>query len=337
MKFNKKIVVASLSTVMGLSLVGAITGVVAWYQYSTRATASFVATSVANTGVLQIGQKVDTSFVWHRDLAGVDLTGSTNENKLSPVTFGATTGENNTLPATAYTNPESGLGAYSNWLQASKGKEYLQFDVYLQAKKVANNASTGADELVAREVYLTDLVLADVNNNKAAAEALRMHIAVYNGETNTKNFLISKNGVSELQLYGHLDLDGVDGDDKVKAYPWEANYGQTCMYGNENEKQTAQSIRDIKCERDENGDIYYLDQDGSTKHYKSATDDTLNGKVICTTNTSTTAPVKLTITVWLEGWHKYGNPGTAVWDGLVTANTNINVGMTFDVGYNAFR
>ena len=54
MKFNKKLVVATLSTALGLGIVGSITGTVAWYQYSTRATTSIIGSSGGKTGVLQI-------------------------------------------------------------------------------------------------------------------------------------------------------------------------------------------------------------------------------------------------------------------------------------------
>lgn len=324
MKFNKKIVVASLSTVMGLSLVGAITGVVAWYQYSTRATASFIGTSVANTGVLQIGKKTgENSYTWYRDLSGDTLTGSTNNNKLTPVTFGAI-GDNN-IPGTAYMQPEAGVSGvtetdtgdpYRNWKVAEAGKQYLQFEVYLQAKKAANNATTGADELVAKDVYLSDITLADVTSGKLASEALRVHIAVDGGS----KFLISKNTINQLALYGSLDLDGDGNADKVGGYVFNEGYNSDLTYGRKDDKQTTKGIDAVKVSRDENGNI-------------TGEAEVLLAKKILTTKT--TGPTKLTITIWLEGWHLFNS--SAIWNGEETANTKVNVGLTFDVGKNAFN
>ena len=56
MKTNskKKIVVSALAIAMGAALVGSISGSVAWYQYSTRTTASMTATSAGTSRDLQI-------------------------------------------------------------------------------------------------------------------------------------------------------------------------------------------------------------------------------------------------------------------------------------------
>jgi hypothetical protein len=306
---------------MGLSLVGAITGVVAWYQYSTRATASFIGTSVANTGLLQIGKKTGTNtYTWYRDLSGATLTETTNGNKLTPVTFGAIA--DGTIPGTAYMQPEAGTkrgdtDAYANWKHAKAGEEYLQFEVYLQAKKVANNATTGADELVEVPVYLSDITLADVTSGKLASEALRVHIAV-DGET-TSTFLISKTSQTQLPLYGNLDLDGDGEKDVVGGYQWEEGRNALLEYGKNGDTQTTKGISELVVARDESGNITGTD---------------LANKKILTTKS--TGPTKLTITIWLEGWHFYSGSNTAIWDGTKTANTNVNVGLTFDVGRNAF-
>ena len=121
MKMNKKIIIPLFSTIAGLSLIGGTSGAVAWYQYNTRVTTSFVGTSVADSGVLQIGYKAEgsSSIAWGRDNYE---TGSTNDNKLEPVTFGAL-GTGNALPSTAYANPEAGKGLYSQWVAATKGKQ----------------------------------------------------------------------------------------------------------------------------------------------------------------------------------------------------------------------
>ena len=86
MKFNKKVLIPVCATAMGLSAIGGIAGAVAWYQYNSKVSASFVGASVADTGVLQIGHKenANSDISWGRDFyAGDDAA------KLVPVTFGA--------------------------------------------------------------------------------------------------------------------------------------------------------------------------------------------------------------------------------------------------------
>ena len=73
--------------------------------------------------------------------------------------------------------------------------------------------------------------------------------------------------------------------------------------------------------------------DGQTQKTDAAG---LSLKKICSTGTNEDNPTKLTITIWLEGWHRYGNPESALWDPAVTAS-DINIGFTFDVGRTAFE
>ena len=54
MKLNKKIIVPALSLLAGASLVGSVSGTIAWYQYSTRANVSYIGSSAGVIGNLQI-------------------------------------------------------------------------------------------------------------------------------------------------------------------------------------------------------------------------------------------------------------------------------------------
>ena len=208
MKINKKIIVPVLSTVMGLSLIGGVSGAVAWYQYNSRVTTSFVGVASANSGLLQISADGST---WKKDL------GLTPEKNLIPVTFGETMTANSALPANAYSTPEAGAGNYTTkkWQTAVANKDFVQYDIYLQALQL-NNAN-GQMERVARDVYLSDIVMnataATTTAGKAEiVDALRLHLAVDGGS----NFFISKGTVSEMALSGYLDLDG-DGEDDVES------------------------------------------------------------------------------------------------------------------------
>ena len=127
MKFNKKLIVPFLSTVVGLSIAGGLGGAFAWYQYNTQVTASFVGTSVADSSVLQIGHyEIDSQtqqqvMVWGKDFypyaSGV-------KQKMIPVTFGALStigGVANSIPTNAYGYPEARVSGdavnpgYDNW------------------------------------------------------------------------------------------------------------------------------------------------------------------------------------------------------------------------------
>ena len=79
MKFNKKIIVASLSTVLGLGIVGSITGTVAWYSYNTRVSSSIVGVSQVKSGTLQFS-------LWEKKVKGYTGRGGARkkEDGLNP-------------------------------------------------------------------------------------------------------------------------------------------------------------------------------------------------------------------------------------------------------------
>ena len=350
MKFNKKIAVPFLSTVMGLSLIGGVGGAVAWYQYNSRVTASFIGTSVANTGVLQIGQMKTVQetdpetgdpievekIVWGRDLNTAEITGSTNNNKLAPVTFGELVSDPDhevghktyvdRLPSKAYTNPEAGKGPYQvnnvdNWNRATVGKEFVQFDVYLQALVPDANAENGY-KLAEKDVYLSQIVLADAVNDKSVSDALRVHLAMNKGVPNVeKNILISKvsTGSEGLNLWDQLDLDADGKIDTEGGWAWNEGKDNTVTYGTSGQKQYTKGIDQVVLGHD-------------------AAIDT--SKLICKTSTDAANPTKITVTVWLEGWHKFDtgkvDPQTSehiyssLWDPTKMAGYNVNVGLEFD-------
>lgn len=91
MKLNKKIIVPALSLLAGASLVGSVSGTIAWYQYSTRANVSYIGSSAGVIGNLQIrlpngewGTQIQTDDVLDY-LSTEGIYGS----KVEPVTPGA--------------------------------------------------------------------------------------------------------------------------------------------------------------------------------------------------------------------------------------------------------
>ena len=349
MKMNKKIIVPFLSTVVGLSLAGGVGGAFAWYQYNSQVTASFVGTSVADTSVLQIGhdatrmvpddpedpngtKHAESYIAWGRDY-------SVPNGNLVPVTFGqlvtsdAPASKPNCLPSQAYGSPEAGKQVnenYSSWMKIDPNDGYAQFKVYLKAVKA--DKVTQAD----LDVYLSDITIQGVGETSAASsklvsDAVRIHLNV----DNDKNRLISKTAigthvegegenaktVGNLNLYGPLDLDGNGENDKPAGYSWETSGSSAdIVYGRQGDTQTTEGIADVKHTRNEDG-----------------TFTTNASKKICTTKTS--GNVEITITVWLEGWHLLKSEvdgenvtNSAVWNPTYSADLDVRVGLTFDVG-----
>ena len=54
MKLNKKVIAPAFMLLAGASLVGSVTGTIAWYQYSTRANVSYIGSSAGTIGNLQV-------------------------------------------------------------------------------------------------------------------------------------------------------------------------------------------------------------------------------------------------------------------------------------------
>ena len=409
MRKNKKILIPLFATVAGLSIVGGVSGAVAWYQYNTRVNASFVGSSVAKSGVLQISRDGTN---WHRDVFYKQDDPSFVQD-FAPVTFGSDAdkviNKNEALPrdggAHAYTSPEAGVGSYDLWKSVDAGEDYIQFKIYLKAldlnTKPDVTPATDDSEYKAgvHEVYLTELILEgkkQMNNddanpqyNREIGKALRIHLDVKNG----KKFLISQTG-STVNLGDNLDLDGVDGLDRVSNWAWE---GQKPLvnYGEKEAVEHSYSVSEIKAVKNANGDMDFGPT--STDEEREAAAAKKEKQLICTTSSSD--PVEITVTCWLEGWEKLEGkdkyvkpaaqpsqedveadiareeelkefyvkdgseyvrpvaydaeatyyvrkPASAVWDPRVTGThqdlqdkylSQLQVGMTFDVGSSAFK
>ena len=320
MKFNKKIIVASLSTALGLGIVGSITGTVAWYSYNTRVTSSIVGVSQAKSGILQFsldGLNWKNTFFTNDIIKSVVPASTANEFGFEQMTFGAL-GANGVLPAQGYAQPEAGHGAYSEWNEATNGKEYLQFNLYIKAEQLNN--STGLYERVAKDVFLTDITLEDVDDvNKPIVDAFRIHLHSVNAPT--QNYLISKNEVTNLNLYSdNLDLDGLDGRDKVSGYEYDGPFNW-CMYGNDGDKQTTSEVADV---------VAGVDTDETIIDTSST-----NPKLFKATTTTAGDNLHFVVTMWLEGWHNL-EADTPMWDTVKTKSAQFHVGLTFNAGIDVF-
>lgn len=329
MKTSKKIIIPFFSTIVGLSLAAGVGGAFAWYQYNSRVSASFIGTSVADTGTLQIGYK-DSSDVmhWGRDF---DL----GDADLIPVTFGEL-GADDALPANAYAYPESGCGeGYTGWQAAVANEDYVQYEVYIRALQADKGSAAdtanqikGGYKRVERKVFISDHILqvGDGSGDSVADEALRIHINIDGGANDGENHLISKEAVSNLALSGKMDLDGSGATDvyhetAFEPLPSGKTEGEDMIYGVDGDTQTTEGL--------EGTDAIEQQRDSTTGLMPTS------GELF---STSETEDIKLTITIWLEGWALLKTEevaaGSNVWDAQysTTEDDELKVGLQFDTG-----
>ena len=170
MKTNntKKIVVSVLALAMGAGLAGSISGSVAWYQYSTRATAQLQGVSTGTSRNLKVriadGDYDQETGDWEQDLTsamintylGIGGDGQPAALKLNPVTI-QTTGNakdaaSNVHPGLPYTGMKElgarGIGLYRSeylWLDRElEPTEEEQFNAYSEAVIAAREFGEGS-------------------------------------------------------------------------------------------------------------------------------------------------------------------------------------------------
>ena len=284
MKINKKIIVSSLASAMAISMVAAISGTVAWYQYNTAVRASLIGTNVADTGILEISADGTN---WKSTLTTSDYSfaGGRTNTKITPVTFYGSDSYDgdDALPATAYTKPNfkknwtaTNKGSYSEVFQAASAEtDYIQYTIQLRAKTVDN--TEGGLTQKAENVYLTAIHLADVGSGLITS-GMRIHLAIdANGDdTPEKYVLLNKAGTSvATQLSGKLNLD-----DEIHEADWVYSDGwgisetkEVITYGAAGKTQTTAV---------------------------SPLDASMTGDALFTVPASGAA--KITVTLWLEGW-----------------------------------
>lgn len=345
-KNMKKIVVSTMALVMGAALAGSISGTVAWYQYSTRASVSYVGVSKHSTHALQVsldGTTWGTSFASAdikaaalaatrtdpEDPLTADATKAHDGENFSPVTPGAANSGTEALGATMYGNPKCGNFAYSLW-EAADARAYLQFDLYVRVLDV-DGAETPV--YLAKNLYLTDFTIETTTTatkikGSDFANAFRVHVS------DQTNYLLLANDEYTTDLHGYLDLDN-DGDDDTladadKNYEWTENANVKQYYGGDSAiNQVTKDIAD-----------YIADDSGAEIDTSSAT------KIATTTTGGAKATaLKLTFTIWMEGWAELENGVTdnadssspyQVWD-VAKYVGDLRIGMQFGIENHDFH
>lgn len=259
----KKIVVPALAICVGAAVAGSVSGTVAWYQYSTRASTAYLGTTAGTAGNLKLrikGSNTSTNDGWVNSLTKEDiaayLEGKSVGQNIIPIT-GSNLGPDSaikTYNAAAaneepnhkplfFKNPirsfEERVDYDSNsWLKADESM-YVQIPLEVAFIEFDGVKKGEEDkEYLSKDVFLSDLLIQeDYKNNadpqnikKDLSDAIRVHISTFEEDasgnrTNEFNRLISKNGGSIL-TEGYLDLDGDAKDDTyVNSNDRGAAYG----------------------------------------------------------------------------------------------------------------
>ena len=226
MKISKKVLIPVFATAMGLSVIGGVSGAVAWYQYNTKVSTSWIGVTTADGGVLQIKKSTDAATAWnsYADFGGAAV-------KLHPITFGALTATSSLEGVTPRKHPEAGVTDPTEWDEAHEGYDYYQFAFNLQAKKL--DSTSHEYVACAAVVKIDDLHIAATGDNQDVGSAVRVHLS-----SGTTNKLLSKDGGS-IDCFGKLDLDGSGSADKNNNYQWETGHGSELTYGVNNAVQVS--------------------------------------------------------------------------------------------------
>ena len=319
-----KIIIPAAMLAVGVALVGSISSTLAWYQYSTKAQAAYIGTSVGQSENLEIKKKDgkwtgNLSSAEVEKLAGADVT----PKNLIPVTPGIS-GDGNlakdaALPAIAdFENSiETGIEGYGEQ-RGDIATNVVQFTLNIHYKQVDSEVSYKAKKL-----KLVDLTIMD--NASAAStkgdlyKAIRVHISAGDSHRLYANNGKSSDETITTATYGFLDTinsgrnqSGEPIYDKKEGYEWDPQSQENVVYGINNSQQVA---------------------------YNTSYADNLNWEI--GDLPATEAGLAVTVTIWLEGWQKLsgvpsGNadkagesPSSAMWDPQAYSNKKFNVGMRF--------
>lgn len=326
MKINsKKLITSAMLTLIGASMVGSVAGTVAWYQYSTRASAAYVGTSTKCSEKLQVvvGTQAEAATkddsAWKTALsssnildyiASKDGQSLTTAGQVTPVTAGNQKRDAalNTLKA----HPVYNYTEYSAWQDAAV-TDYVTFPLTFRVVDVDGGSTTSTlDQDM--DLYLQDLLIkADGGNPDGKgdiSDAIRVHFATT--ETNPKYWLFSNKGET-IDTCGYLDLDGDGFDDEASTRHTNYSFETTTKltYGDADSEEEAYKLADVKA-TDTNGAL-------------------TDGQAIGTIAKNTTLTIN--VTIWLEGWQKFGatDNESAMWDLATYIGAMFDVGMTFAV------
>lgn len=346
MRIRRKAIISSLALLAGASLIGSVTGTIAWYQYSISAQVALEGTTAHCSKLLQIsiddGDNDVSNNVWGNDFGTGDLPNlpfspvTTGEiNKDDPLSLKTIYEDDHVTPkATSlfYAAPSLLQGEYDNWLLAADDS-YVQFSILVKVKDIDKTESN-----LANDVYLTDLTIQDASNsNVDLSSAIRVHFSVESPNSQSKNFLFAKD-VEETEVGGFLDMDGNKELDYA-GYEWEPH---PCLYGGgtvipitETNPTTGEEVV-IGYDVNPLMQYSYTSTDSNIIASETREGDIVGGTPLGKTSANPNEYLKITVTIWLEGWSPLlqgvaETTHNSVWDNKEYLEKSFNVGMTFGV------
>ena len=341
-----KIIISTLALAMGAALAGSVSGTVAWFQYSTRAQATYIGESVHCSEALEVS--ADSGSTWKTELSKVSPASNTGD-KLEPITTGALN-NNVALPTIGgtgadkddpkfYKNPVYQFADPAVWGLAD-AHNYVQFTLNFRVRDI-DGAANNPTLLSGHNLYLTNLEIVSLADSAGSAttdahdlyKAIRVHISAsgYNALFAAGD---SSNDVTTV-THGKLDLNNDGEYDQTVGYDWTANRSEI-DYGN----PTNAAIADP--------DTIVQNAYSAGKSANFA-DDTNPANVVNTTAApgkigaiDKTNGLSITVTIWIEGWTELdvapagnkdkaqsGTDSSPVWDPATYAGKNFGVGLRF--------
>lgn len=305
-----------LSSARGLAFIGSIGGTIAWYQYSTLATAAVSGSSAKCTENLQVAVGTGEGLTFKSSLTTNDISNYLKTTRaeadketvtvLKPVTAGNQ--ERNATLNGLKSNPVYQHGPYTDWEDAVN-TDYVTFPLTFRVLDIdGKNSNT----LLNRDskLGLSDITIEgkDVAGNEAEGKtdissAIRVHFSSKDGTADV-NRLVSKTGV-ETVTHGHLDLNGDGADDTMAKYEWDNN-STAIDYGSAGSKETSYSAAEMST--------------------KDGIDYTNYIGVIPANQTLT-----VNVTIFREGWQVLEGSTTAIWDATKVIGANYRVGRSFEI------
>lgn len=305
-----------LSSARGLAFIGSIGGTIAWYQYSTLATAAVSGSSAKCTENLQVAVGTGEGLTFKSSLTTNDISnylkttraGADQETVtvLKPVTAGNQ--EKDATLNALKSNPVYQHGPYTDWEDAVN-TDYVTFPLTFRVLDIDGNSG---NTLLNRDskLGLSDITIEgkDVAGNEAEGKtdissAIRVHFSSKNGTADV-NRLVSKAG-GETVTHGHLDLNGDVADDTMAKYEWDNN-STAIDYGSAGSKETSYSAAEMSTK----DGINYTNYIG----------------VIPANQTLT-----VNVTIFREGWQVLEGSTTAIWDATKVIGANYRVGRSFEI------
>ena len=319
MKTRKtKLAAIMLSSARGLAFIGSIGGTIAWYQYSTLATAAVSGSSAKCTENLQVAVGTGEGLTFKSSLTTNDISNYLKTTRaeadketvtvLKPVTAGNQ--KKDAALNGLKSNPVYQHGPYADWEDAVN-TDYVTFPLTFRVLDIDGNSSNSSNTLLNRasKLGLSDITIEgkDVDGNNAEGKtdissAIRVHFSSKDGDDDV-NRLVSKDG-GETVTHGPLDLNG-DGDaDTTAKYEWDQ--GTAIDYGSADSKETSYSAAEMSTKEG----INYTNYIG----------------VIPANQTLT-----VNVTIFREGWQVLEGSTSAIWDATKVIGANYRVGRSFEI------